>query len=84
MSAKPEDRLEAALESLEPEVAVRARLEERVLAAYEAEQRSLAAEWLDLFRVRPVRAAARTVAAAASLLLLTPLGTALYFALSSG
>ncbi len=81
MTAKPEDRLEAAFASLEPDTAVRARVEDRVLVAYEAEQRSLAAEWMNLFRVGPVRTAARTVAAAASLLLLTPLGTALYFAL---
>ena len=81
MTATPEHELEHAFQALEPPPENRARLESRVLAVYEAEQRSLVTEWLDLFRVGPVRTAARTVAAAVSLAVLTPAGTILLTAL---
>jgi hypothetical protein len=78
----PEDRLlDAAFAALEPDVARTARLEERIWADHTLDQQSLAAEWLELFRVGPVLHAGYAVAAAAGLALVLPLGPLLLTAL---
>jgi hypothetical protein len=56
-------------------------MEARVLAGYEAEQRSLAAEWLDLFRVGPVLNAGLAVGAAAGVAVAGPFATVLMLVL---
>jgi hypothetical protein len=73
----PEDRLlGAAFAALEPDAARAAKLEERIWADHALDQQSLAAEWLELFRVGPV-----LHAAAAGLALILPLGPLLLTAL---
>jgi hypothetical protein len=63
-----------AMRALDPDDLQLARMERVVLRAFEAEQRSLATEWIDLLRVRPVVHGGYALAAAALLLLLSPLG----------
>ncbi len=71
-----EDRcLEEAFRQLDPTPEDVERMELWIIGAYEAEMRSLAREWLDLFRVGPVLGASYTVAAAAGLAMATPFGT---------
>jgi len=50
------------------------RMEQATLAAFDVTHGSLAAEWVELLRVRPAVHGALTVAAAAALLVVTPLG----------
>ncbi len=61
-----DDELNDAWTTLEPTVEQRRRIDTRVLAWLDAHDTSLAAEWLGLFRVAPVRAfALATVSAIA-------------------
>jgi len=65
----PEDRaLLDAMQSLEPDAAQTRAMRARVLEAYEADHTSLAAEWLELLRVRPLAHGGWLLAAAAVLL----------------
>ncbi|MBN2498928.1 MAG: hypothetical protein JXR96_30340 [Deltaproteobacteria bacterium] len=74
----PEDRtLSRAMNALNPGPAQLARMESSVLTALERSRRSLAAEWIELLRVRPLVHAGYSLAAAAGLLLVTPLGAVL-------
>ncbi len=66
--------LEPAPERLEP-------LEERILADVATDRKSLAGEWLELFRMGPILHAGYAVAAAAGLAIITPVGTLLMVAL---
>lgn len=77
-SISPEDQqLRDAFDTLAPPPERLAWLEERILADHALDQKSLAAEWLDLFRVGPVLQAGYAVAAAAGLAVITPVGTLL-------
>ena len=76
------DDLADAFETLEPGATVRARMEREVLSAHAIAQRSLAAEWLELVRGAPVGGTLLLAAAAAVLLIATPIGVLL--ALVSG
>jgi hypothetical protein len=76
-----DQELAAAFRVLDPPPDRAARLEQRVLRAVEIEQRSLAAEWLDLVSAGPVWSAARMTLAAAGLAIASPLGTALLLVL---
>jgi len=78
----PEDQqLREAFLALEPEAAQVARLEERIVIDLATDRKSLAAEWLDLFRVGPVLHAGYAVVAAAGLAVITPVGALLITAL---
>lgn len=66
--------LARAFTALSPPPPVSARLEDRFTTAFAAESRSLAAEWIDLFRVGPARALGRTLAAGAGLAVASQLG----------
>ena len=79
-SLEPDQRLERVFGALEPSPRAHARMESRIVADYEVDHGSLLREWLGVFEVGPLRATARTAVAAASLLLLTHLGTALLLA----
>ena len=74
--------LVAAFRDLDPPGDQLARLEARVLADLEADAQSFVDEWLDLLRAGPLLSSARVALAAASLAVLTPLGTALILLLS--
>lgn len=63
--------------ALEPPEEALDRMEEAALAAFDATQRSLAAEWVELLRVRPAAHGVLTLAAALALLIVTPLGSLL-------
>jgi len=73
--------LREVFEALAPEGDRLAAMEARVMAKRAEDARSLAAEWLDLFRVGPVLQAGYAVAAVAGLAVITPLGTLLFAAL---
>jgi hypothetical protein len=60
--------------ALEPSTRRRARIETRVFEWLEASETSLAAEWLALLKVEPLRALAYASVGAVSLFLLTPVG----------
>ena len=66
--------LPEAFATLEPDELAQRRVEQRALAAYDVSQRSLALEWLALARERPVTTTLGLAAAAAVLLVATPLG----------
>ena len=74
------DDLESAFDTLSPGELTARRLRERVLAHYDVTQRSLAWEWMDLARERPVVAVASLAAAAVVLLAVTPVGALLVWA----
>jgi hypothetical protein len=59
---------------LEPEERRRVRLEEAVVERWEARSRSLAVEWLDLLRARPLVNGAWAMAALMTVLVATPVG----------
>jgi len=67
--------------ALDPGKARLARLEERILADLATDRKSLAAEWLNLFRLGPVLNAGYVVTAAAGLAVVTPVGSMLLAAL---
>ena len=60
--------------ALEPTSRSRARIETRVSEWLEASETSIAAEWLGLLKVEPLRALAYASLGAVVLLLLTPVG----------
>ena len=60
--------------ALEPSTRRRARIETRVFEWLEASETSIAAEWLGLLKVEPLRALAYASVGAVSLFLLTPVG----------
>ena len=70
--ATPHER--AAWDAVGPDEASLLRMESVVLAAYTVQHRSLAVEWLELLRARPLTNTLLFAAAAAVLLLATPLG----------
>jgi hypothetical protein len=83
MSHDPRDQdLVAAFRDLDPPGEALVRLEARVLADLEADAQSFVDEWLDLLRAGPLLSSARVALAAASLAVLTPLGTALILLLT--
>jgi hypothetical protein len=59
---------------LEPNERQRARIDNRVFEWIEASETSLLAEWLNLIKVDPLPGLGFAAMAAASLLMLTPLG----------
>lgn len=66
--------------ALEPDGPARERMEGVVLAAHALSQRPLAAEWLALLRTRPVSGVLLVGAAAATILVATPVGALLALA----
>ncbi len=66
--------LGAQFDAIEPSDERLGRMEAGALASFDATQRSLTAEWIELLRVRPVANAALTLTAAAALILVTPIG----------
>jgi hypothetical protein len=66
--------LVSACVALEPSPRRRARIETRVFEWIEASETTLAAEWLSLLKVEPLRALAFVSVGALSLVLLTPVG----------
>lgn len=76
-----DQQLHEAFGALEPERARVARLEDRMVRDLATDRQSLAAEWLELFRVGPVLHAGYAVAAAAGLAVITPVGALLLTAL---
>ena len=71
------NQLQDAFATLEPDEDALRRAEGRALAAYDVSQRPLALEWLELARERPVGTTVGLAAAAAVLLVATPLGALL-------
>ena len=78
MTPPPERRLEDLFAHLEPGDEPQDRMERRVVAHWERERQSLTAEWLSMLHAGPVLTPIRTAAAAACVLLLTPLGTVIF------
>ena len=75
-----ESDLAEAFETLEPSAPTRERMEGVVLAAHAIHHRPLAAEWLELLRTAPVTGTLLVAAAAAVLVIATPLGALLALA----
>lgn len=73
-SPDPDPDLSASFETLEPSPDARERMEGVVLAAHAIAHRPLAAEWLELLRAAPVSGTLLVAAAAAVLVIATPLG----------
>jgi hypothetical protein len=73
-------RLRDAMSLLNPAGAQARRIEAAVMRAFEARPPTLASEWLGLFRARPIANTSWLLAAAAVLLLTTPLGALLQLA----
>lgn len=76
MKQTDDDFLESAFASELPPEAF-ARIEEAALASFDASQRSLTAEWIELLRVRPAVNSVLTLAAALALLAVSPIGSLL-------
>ena len=77
MNEAPDDALRERFAALEPPPGALDRMEQATLAAYDVTHGSLATEWVELLRVRPAVHGALTLAAAAALLVVTPLGALL-------
>ena len=73
--------LVATWSALEPSARRRARIETRVFEWLEASETSIAAEWLGLLKIEPLKALAYVSVGALSLALLSPVGWLLSFVL---
>lgn len=80
MTDEDDSQIRAAWDALTPDEAARRRMEGEVLAAHAIQHRPLAFEWLELLRARPIANTLLLAAAAAVLLLATPLGALLALA----
>lgn len=76
MARTADERLEQAFEAFEPSAAQTARMARALEDAFERPPRSLAAEWVELLRIRPLWHGA-LAGASALLVFATPLGAAL-------
>jgi hypothetical protein len=80
---EPDPQERAAWDALAPDEGARQRMERAVLAAYAIQHRPLTDEWLELLRARPLANTLLLAAAAAVLLLATPVGALVAFVLGS-
>jgi hypothetical protein len=83
ITEEPDPQERAAWEALAPDEDSQRRMERAVLAAHAIQHRPLTDEWLELLRARPIANTLLLAAAAAVLLLATPIGALVAFALSS-
>lgn len=81
MTHSEHTRLDEALGRLDPEPERMRRMEEAALSAFDAHQQGLTAEWIGLLRARPAVHGGLALAAAAALVLVSPIGAALLWLL---
>ncbi|MFH2006953.1 MAG: hypothetical protein ABI333_10250 [bacterium] len=76
-------RMRELLANLNPSLDQQTRMEARVLREFEADQQSLASEWLELLRVGPMWNTGGMFAAATALVVITPIGLTLFLTVLS-